>query len=396
MVFKRGDVYFVRVPLRSGGSVKKTTASTDRHTAKRMEAMVLELASRHEWELLDVVTGGDRRTLDGETGRVVRTVDTLPLAQLFTAHASNTLGELRARLQCVDLTEHLDGWMEWMRGRLGREAEAVARYPVYVRTFMPNGAPFPRAELKPRRIAEWLNALTVASPTRRKYRAALASFAKYLTTIGVLATNPVREVEPPRAGKARDKYLEHGQVLELLLKLPEPYRTLEALMHGTGMEISAALRVTRTDVDALAMTARARGTKTEARDRTCTVSEWAWPYVERHLATVPEEPDALLFPGLNRWTASDVHREACKALGGAFTGYRIHDARRSYAVRLVRVGAPMEVAAAQLGHASTAMVAKVYGRFKPAHDEVRKWERLAAARDAEMEKSRKRDRIAMA
>jgi hypothetical protein len=43
----------------------------------------------------------------------------------------------------------------------------------------------------------------------------------------------------------------------------------------------------------------------------------------------------------------------------------------------------MEVAAAQLGHASTAMVAKVYGRFKPHADEVQKWERLAAALDAE-------------
>lgn len=118
--------------------------------------------------------------------------------------------------------------------------------------------------------------------------------------------------------------------------------------------------------------------------------------LERHLATVPEEADALLFPGISRYAASDVHREACRALGGVFTGYRLHDARHSYAVRLARVGAPMEVAAKQLGHTSTAMVAKVYARFAANVDEVRRWERLAMVRDEEVERHRKRGRIARA
>lgn len=51
-----------------------------------------------------------------------------------------------------------------------------------------------------------------------------------------------------------------------------------------------------------------RGKKTTARDRTCVVSDWAWPYVERLLRTVPQDGDALLFPGIDRWRASDVHR----------------------------------------------------------------------------------------
>jgi integrase len=276
MVFKRGDVYFVRVPLRSGGSVKKTTASTDRHTAKRIEAMVLELASRHEWKLLDAVTGGDRRTLDGETGRVARTEDTLPLAQVFAAHVRNELEGLKARLSDEDLAEHIEAWQKWLSSRLGN-SETVSHYHTHVRTFIPEGKPFPRSELTLRRIAEWLDGLTVSSPTRRKYRAALASFAKYLTSIGVLSINPVREVDPPKVGKPRDKFLEHAQILELLLKLPEPFRSLEALIHGTRMEVSAALAVRRSDVDTLSKAVRARDTKTEARDRTCVVSEWAWP-----------------------------------------------------------------------------------------------------------------------
>jgi hypothetical protein len=40
-------------------------------------------------------------------------------------------------------------------------------------------------------------------------------------------------------------------------------------------------------------------------------------------------------------------------------------------------------AARQLGHRDVAMVAKVYGRFKPDTEERDRWERIAAARDAE-------------
>jgi integrase len=79
-----------------------------------------------------------------------------------------------------------------------------------------------------------------------------------------------------------------------------------------------------------------------------------------------------------------------------FVGYRIHDARRSYTLRLMNAGAPIKMPAAQLGRSSTAMVAKVYGKFKANVDEVCRWENLAAARDAEMEKQRKQSRIASA
>ena len=48
-----------------------------------------------------------------------------------------------------------------------------------------------------------------------------------------------------------------------------------------------------------------------------------------------------------------------------------------------RAGAPFELIARQLGHRDVAMVAKVYGRFKPDTEERDRWERIAATRDAE-------------
>jgi integrase len=50
---------------------------------------------------------------------------------------------------------------------------------------------------------------------------------------------------------------------------------------------------------------------------------------------------------------------------------------------MARTGAPFELIARQLGHRDVTMVAKVYGRFKPDTEERDRWERIAAARDAE-------------
>jgi hypothetical protein len=50
---------------------------------------------------------------------------------------------------------------------------------------------------------------------------------------------------------------------------------------------------------------------------------------------------------------------------------------------MARAGAPFELIARQLGHRDVAMVAKVYGRFKPDTEERDRWERIARAREAE-------------
>jgi integrase len=90
--------------------------------------------------------------------------------------------------------------------------------------------------------------------------------------------------------------------------------------------------------------------------------------------------NAPLFPNINRWTVSDKHRVACQSL--EIVDYQLRDSRHTYAVRAIRSGASYEVVARQLGHADTAMVAKVYGRFKPDERERREWHRVAAAKDA--------------
>ena len=94
-------------------------------------------------------------------------------------------------------------------------------------------------------------------------------------------------------------------------------------------------------------------------------ADWAWPHVEKHLATLT--PGERLFRGISRWDAGDAHRERLTAR--RLTGYRLHDSRHHWAVRMVRAGMPLELVARQLGHRDVVMVAKVYGRFVPTHQE---------------------------
>jgi hypothetical protein len=75
----------------------------------------------------------------------------------------------------------------------------------------------------------------------------------------------------------------------------------------------------------------------------------------------------------------EAHRQRLRALG--LEGYRLHDTRHQRAVRMPRAGASFELIARQLGHRDVAMVAKVYGRFKPDTEERHGWERIAEARD---------------
>lgn len=175
------------------------------------------------------------------------------------------------------------------------------------------------------------------------------------------------------------QYLALPDIERLIHAQEHPFDVLSALLHGTGIGLSVALALRRRDVDALRKEIRARGTKTRARDRIAKVTDWAWPLVESHIAL--PHPNAPLFPNINRWTASDKHREACQRL--EIENYQLKDSRHSYAVRAIRAGASSEVVAQQLGHVDTTMAVKVYSRFRPTEQERIDWERIAAAQDAQ-------------
>ncbi len=360
-LYLRGKTFFVGVRTRSGKWIKRTTGTRDKSVARNMSRMLDDLGAKGKraWDLLDAIERGN-----------------LTVPRLYDAYAAEQLGALREQLADVDLEPLVNDWLRVIGSRVS--CDTLAHYRLCVRSLLPEGERCPRSSVTHARIGLWLASQPVGPSTKRKYHAAASSFFAYARDIGTLARNPMRDVKAPSPAPARMRYLEQADVLHLVEAQERPYNFVSALLHGTGMEVSVALSLKRRDVDMQRREVRAKGTKTKARDRIVKVAEWAWPIVEKHVALLT--PNAALFPGINRWTASDKHREACKAL--EIEDYQLKDSRHTYAVRAIRAGAPFEVVAQQLGHADTTMVVRVYGRFKPTEQERTEWERIAAAQDA--------------
>ncbi|MDX2261523.1 MAG: tyrosine-type recombinase/integrase [Gemmatimonadales bacterium] len=325
-----------------------------------MAAMLQDLGprNRREWELLEAVQAGK-----------------LSLGQLHDAWKVNELDQLKAELRDTNVEPHVDGWLRSIRDLVA--PDTLAHYRKHVRSLFTPGKPFQASRLTVAVILDWLAALTVGPSTKRKYHAALSIFCEYLVARGLLPANPMRSVRPPPAAKPRRRYLDHPEVLRLVEATPPPYRTVSAVAHGTGMELGVVVELERGDIDTEKWTIHARGTKNIWRDRVVGIEDWAIPYLREHIRLLT--PGARIFPGMNRWTASDVHRKVCKELG--IPDYQLRDARHTYAVRMIRTGMPAEMVARQLGHVDPTMVTKNYGRFHPSHNEVASWHRRAAEQD---------------
>jgi len=386
MAYRRSSAktYLVALPTRTG-RVKISTGTAHRPTAVAMDRMLADLGpkGRRAWDLLDRVVAGS-----------------LELAILFDAYAHNDLDGLRRRIDDVDLEPHVAGWSAWLRDRV--RPATRAHYVTRLRTLLPAGETFLRSSLLGAAVAQWLATRTalvakrpparvgsrrradpvprpVSASTKRTYLAAAQSFARYLVEVGQLASNPLRDVAAPRPAAPRCQFLELPDVVRVVANAPKPFGAILALAYGAGIEISAILALIESDIDVQSREVRARGTKAWTRDRIARVADWAWPVVEAHLATVT--PGERLFRGIHRWAAGDAHRERCRVLDLA--GYRLHDSRHHWAVRMVRAGMPLELVARQLGHRDVVMVARVYGRFVPNTIERTRWEQAATALDAE-------------
>lgn len=380
--YRRGRNFAIRLPLRTGGWKIVSSGTTDRATAKAMHAMGVALRAKHEWALLETVT------LEPSRRRRRAALD-----KLFDAHRANALERLRGQLDDVDLTDYLPHWQDTLRARLRPGSRMVERYVTVVRTLMPEGKPYPRSTLTPAAVAAWqASAPSNAQRTksgqamRIQRRLALSSFCEYLRDVGVLTTNPVREVKG--AGKLDPKvvWIPEDEMRRLINAHVEPHRTLSALLHGTGLEISAALAIRKRDIDVERRAVRAPGTKTFNRDRVAKIRAFAWPYVERHIKNML--PSARLFEGITYEQARRALVAALEAADISVSGYTLHSARHSFAVQLRREGVPFELIARNLGHKDTAECIKCYGRYDVDLDQWAQWEARIERNAAAEKKSR--------
>lgn len=360
MAYRRRRIYWIRVPLGNGRHVERSTETGNRAIASAIEGVVRQCVQERRWDLLDGIAA--RR---------------LTVGALYDARQG--LDRLSAELDDVDLLEWVTKWHQEL---VSRKLRSAGKYVSQVRIIIgtqPKRSMFGRAIL-----SASLAGLSVSPSSRNRYRAALSAFASWLVERGILQHNPVRDIRGFKNAPPRETWLPREDAQRLIAALPEPLQSLEALLAGTGMEMQAALRVRRRDIDLTARTVYANGGKTPWRQRTVRVTEdWCWPYLVAHAASCT--PQALLWPRAHdRYL--DWHRKALKH--PSFAGwprYTLHDHRHTWAVNSLKDGMPAQLVAHQLGHRDTTLLMKVYGRYIPAAID---FDRYLAARAARAKEAR--------
>lgn len=150
--------------------------------------------------------------------------------------------------------------------------------------------------------------------------------------------------------KPRDRALTWEQIVKLLAELG-PRRGPVAFVLMTGARRKEVFAAQAGDLDPKGWRVRIRGTKTEAAARIIPVPE-PMRQLADHLAGGPPFPS---------W--GNARRDLFAACARAeVPEVTWNDLRRTFASLLVQIGVPPHIVAKLLGHTTTAMVDKVYGR----------------------------------
>lgn len=161
--------------------------------------------------------------------------------------------------------------------------------------------------------------------------------------------------------KPRERWLTRDELDRLLAALPEKRRAQVAFMVATGGRLSESERAQGEDVQPERVWLR--GTKTDAAPRWVPI---VLPW-QRELLAYAQGRRGRLHP---RWVklVRDVHLR-CDQLGIARCSP--NDLRRTFAHWMLQAGVPEALVAAMLGHTTSQMVKRVYGKLDGGEVEAR-------------------------
>lgn len=326
----------------------RSTGTRDPQTVKRMQVMVDDLGrfGHRAWDLLGRVSTREWTLMQLYERYVANGSD---VHQLRAAVVAETNAALEARENFV-----LADWFDAFEAHVQAETsdDTAAHYLRALGTLEDAGI-VRRNDLHAGELEQWLDHLatvdadghTLATGTRRKYAVAANVFCGWLVRKRMLADNPMRLVKKPKPGASRMEWIGEASMLALANAQASPYRELSAFIHGTGLDVSAALDVMVRAIDVTTWSFEHQRPKTEHR-HSVVIAEWARPFVKELLRG--KLPLAKLGDGVSRWRLSDEHRAACARL--EIKNYWLRDARHSWAVRFDDLGGKAADGAEQLGH----------------------------------------------
>jgi integrase len=328
--------------MRDTDPIKRSLSTRDAALAKAMERMLGALADLREWWALDAIRD-DRTTV----------------ARVYDHWSRRDLDALRVELDDLRLAPLVDDWQAWLAKRGTPNERERRRYAQQLGTFV--GPETRRSQYTRAALSSWLSGLTVGATNR--YHAAAASFGTFLVERGLIEANPMRGIRRAKEAAPRTRFLERDDAARVLAALAGPARVFHALAAATGMEYGALIQVRRRDLDLTEWTVRARGSKTEHRNRTIHVRDVYGARDILRAAAAKLLPEAKLC-ALGNKKAVAALRDALAACDLPID-LTTHDWRHTFAVQVLRDGWPLHLVAHQLGHGSSVLTQRVYGRFIP-------------------------------
>jgi hypothetical protein len=221
--FYNGRKAWMRVLRSDKRSARVSCETTDPATADEICDMRNALQNRGEFALIDGLA-------DKEISA---------MALLVEYRRDPMLVEAKKALDDIDLVPLVDDWHAWL---LNERVASADRYVEQVRRLLVPREVFPRSAFDRKAIRRHLDSLNVTGSTRNRHRAAFRQFAWWLLERDYLDANPVNDVRSSTENDHRMRYLTPPEVRLHNAALPEPYRALEAIMAGTGMEWGAIVR----------------------------------------------------------------------------------------------------------------------------------------------------------
>lgn len=160
----------------------------------------------------------------------------------------------------------------------------------------------------------------------------------------------------------RENFVPQDKMWQLVRRFPPKHGAMIAFMLATGANLSEALHARRVHIDLQKQIVFIDGTKRETRKRWVPIPPPNMPLIEFVLKNAPGQ-DRLFEEWTNIWR--DLG-QASERVG--LPRLSSNDLRRTFASHLVQHGVPLDKVAKWMGHASVAMVYKVYGRSTPEAD----------------------------
>jgi len=384
MVFRRGarPSFYFQGKTRTGWE-QLCAFTPDKRLAEKIEGMWADLADKHRaWDVL---------------GRVLNsTMKPSELYDLWLESGRNVEG-VRRRLNDTDIEPFVKDWNEAHKADV--EPDSAAHALTHVRWLVPEGQPLLASAVTPEWLERKLTQYGHGPNTRRKVHSSWSVFFEYVRKHGrAFDANPMAQVARPPKKVPPIRFYESRDVERIVGWFTDPaQRAYFALVYGTGMDVSDALPIIRSDIDASTHEVRAWGTKNENRDRVAMIADWAWPIVWAWAKDI--HPDARVFPEWSRWRVSDWHRQ-CIGEGRKDTHgnvvvkglnlprkHPLKNARHHWAVRMLRAGVAVRLVSDQLGHATTQQTLDVYGKFAGKTEDRKRAEKQATRLEQQRRKS---------